>query len=162
MSATIAAALKKIAAYLITDKKALKFVGGVILGILIIIVMPIAAVLGIFSGDVDVNTDRLHEIIQEKKSVAMERWTEVEIAMTEAGYSKQQIQKAEVLFVLALQEKSEMAGFADTFVGCFADEQTDAELINAVNSAFGTSVSESDFTDAISGINSIEQEQESE
>ena len=43
MSATVAAALKKIAVYILTDKKALKVVGGIILGIIIIIIMPIVA-----------------------------------------------------------------------------------------------------------------------
>lgn len=36
MSATVAAALKKIAVYILTDKKALKVVGGIILGIIIL------------------------------------------------------------------------------------------------------------------------------
>ena len=53
MSATVAAALKKIAVYILTDKKALKVVGGIILGIIIIIIMPIVALLGIFTGSVD-------------------------------------------------------------------------------------------------------------
>ena len=44
MSATVAAALKKVAVYIFTDKKALKTVGGIVLGIIIIIVMPIVAV----------------------------------------------------------------------------------------------------------------------
>ena len=60
MSATVAAALKKIAVYILTDKKALKVVGGIILGIIIIIIMPIVALLGIFTGSVDIDTDRLH------------------------------------------------------------------------------------------------------
>ncbi len=36
MSATVAAALKKVAVYILTDKKALKTVGGIILSIIII------------------------------------------------------------------------------------------------------------------------------
>ena len=44
MSATVAAALKKIAVALLTDKKALKTIGGIVLGVLIIIIMPIVAV----------------------------------------------------------------------------------------------------------------------
>ena len=35
MSATVAAALKKIAVALLTDKKALKTIGGIVLGVLI-------------------------------------------------------------------------------------------------------------------------------
>ena len=41
MSATVGAALKKVAVYLLQDKKALKFVGGTVLVILIVILMPI-------------------------------------------------------------------------------------------------------------------------
>ena len=37
MSATVAAALKKIAVALLTDKKALKTVGGIVLGVLVIL-----------------------------------------------------------------------------------------------------------------------------
>lgn len=152
MSATVAAALKKIAVYLLTDKKALKFVGGVVLGILIIIIMPIAAILGMFNGSVNIDTNRLHQIIDEKESAFMEDWTEVETAMRDAGYTIQRIQEAEVLFVLVLQEYRETDGFADKLVGCFAAEQTDEQLINAVNAAFGTNLSVSDFTNAMSGI----------
>ena len=61
-----------------TDKKALKVVGGIMIGIIIIIIMPIVAILGIFTGSIDINTDRLHEMISEQQSVSMERWTEVE------------------------------------------------------------------------------------
>lgn len=39
MSATIGAALKKIAVALLTDKKVIKTIGGVVLGIIIIVVM---------------------------------------------------------------------------------------------------------------------------
>lgn len=39
MSATIGAALKKIAVALLTDKKVIKIIGGIIIGIIIIVVM---------------------------------------------------------------------------------------------------------------------------
>ena len=44
MSATVAAALKKIAVALLTDKRVLKVIGGIVLGIIIIIIMPIVAI----------------------------------------------------------------------------------------------------------------------
>lgn len=44
MSATIGAALKKIAVALLTDKKVIKTIGGIVIGIIIIVVMPIVAV----------------------------------------------------------------------------------------------------------------------
>lgn len=39
MSATIGAALKKIAVALLTDKKVIKTIGGIVIGIIIIVVM---------------------------------------------------------------------------------------------------------------------------
>ncbi|MFQ9737487.1 MAG: hypothetical protein ACLR06_07065 [Christensenellaceae bacterium] len=50
MTGAIAAALKKLAVYIGTDKKALKTVAGIVLGVVLLLVLPIAAVLGIFSG----------------------------------------------------------------------------------------------------------------
>ena len=154
MSATVAAALKKIAVYLATDKKALKAAGGIVLGIIIIIIMPIAAVLGIFTGSVDIDTGRLHEMISEQQSVSAERWAEVETAMTNAGYSAARKQEAQALFVYALYEYSESEGFVDKLVGCFKENQTDDELIDAVNAAFGTQISADDFADSMSGVRS--------
>lgn len=61
MSATVAAALKKAAVYIPTDKKALKTVLGIVLGVIIIIIMPILAVLGIFNGNIEIDTDRLQQ-----------------------------------------------------------------------------------------------------
>lgn len=151
MSATVGAALKKIAVFLLMDKRVFKIAGGIVLGIIIIIVMPIALLLGIFNGDVDMDTDRLHEIIAEKEAAVMEIWTEVETVMTDAGYWGQRLQEAKVLFVLALYEYSSMDDFAGTLAGCFAMEQTDEELITAVNAAFGTDIAVSDFTNAMAG-----------
>ena len=65
MGATVAAALKKIAVAILTNPKVLKTIGGIVLGILIIIIMPIVAVVSIFSGDVDIDYGRLDEIIVE-------------------------------------------------------------------------------------------------
>ena len=40
MSATIGASLKKIAVSLLTDKKVIKTIGGIIIGVIIIVIMP--------------------------------------------------------------------------------------------------------------------------
>lgn len=50
MSATIGAALKKIAVALLTDKKIMKTIGGIIIGIIIIVVMPIVAVVSVLTA----------------------------------------------------------------------------------------------------------------
>lgn len=149
MSATVAAALKKIAVYILTDKKALKVVGGIVLGIIIIIIMPIVALIGLFSGSIDIDTDRLHEMIAEQQSVAMESWTNVETAMTDAGYDTLRIHEAQTLFTFVLYDYASEPDFTAKLVGCFTAEQTDEELISAVNAAFGTNIVTADFTNAM-------------
>lgn len=149
MSATVAAALKKVAVYILTDKKALKVVGGIVLGIIIIIIMPIVALIGIFNGSVNIDTDRLHEMISEQQSVAMESWTKVETAMMNAGYDPLRIKEAQAVFTFALYDYASEPNFANKLVGCFTAEQTDAELIAAVNAAFGTNIVATDFTNVM-------------
>ena len=68
MSATVAAALKKIAVALLTNPKVIKTIGGVVLGIIIIIIMPIVAVVSIFNGDIEIDTDRLQTMVVENLS----------------------------------------------------------------------------------------------
>lgn len=149
MSATVGAALKKIATYILTDKKALKTVG-IILGIVIVIViMPIVAIIGLFNGSVDIDTDRLHQMIQNNQSAMAENWAKVETAMTNAGYDSMRIQEAQTLYVFALYDYVEESGFVTKFVGCFTAEQTDAELITNINSAFGTNIVVQDFTNTM-------------
>lgn len=69
MRATIGAALKKIAVALLTDKKVIKTIGGIVFGIIIIVVMPIITVVSIFNGSMDIDTDKLNQSIRANISV---------------------------------------------------------------------------------------------
>lgn len=163
MSATVAAALKKIVVAILTDKKARKVVLGIILGILIILVMPLAAIIAIFNGDINIDTNRLQTLVvqnlsaeeQAKLQRVEDLMYEIEDRMTEAGFDNQRVKEAQVLYVLALSDYSEADGFVDKLVGCFADGQTDAQLISAVNSAFGTNLSVDEFTKVMSAIRAV-------
>lgn len=84
VSATIGAALKKIAVALLTDKKVIKTIGGIVIGIIIIVVMPIIAVVSVFNGSMDIDTDKLNQSIQENISVEqMENLQLINDTMTE-------------------------------------------------------------------------------
>ena len=160
MSATVAAALKKIAVALLTDKKALKTIGGIILGILIIIFLPVAAILSIFNGNIVIDEARLQEIVvanmsaeQVQRLQAVENTMyAIDDSMTAAGFDDQRVREAQVLYVLALSDCSEQSSFVATLTGCFADEQSDADLISAVNSAFGKSIPAAEFTQVMATI----------
>lgn len=162
MSATIAAALKKVAVYVLTDKKALKTVLGIVLGAIIIIIMPIAAVVSIFNGNIEIDTNRLQTMIIENLSAeeqAKLQFVEdtmygIETAMKDAGHTGR-IKEAQVLYVLALSDKAHESDFISKLVGCFTVEQTDEQLIAAINSAFGTQLTAEDFGKVMGNIRSL-------
>lgn len=162
MSATVAAALKKIAVALLTDKKALKTIGGIVLGVLIIIIMPIVAVVSIFNGSIEIDTDRLQTMVVENLSVEEQAKLQavedtmyaIEDAMLAAGFPAR-VKEAQVLYVLALSDFADDNGFVEKLVGCFTAEQTDAQLISTVNAAFGTSLAPEDFTQVMQAIRAV-------
>lgn len=145
----VGAALKKVATYILTDKKALKVVGLIVGIILVIILLPIGALLAIFNGGIEIDTGRLDEIHQERQIQLVEIWESVESAMTDAGFDQTRIDEAQALFIFGLSEHVGEDGFADDLVSCFEEEQTDSELIDAVNAKFGTSIEVEDFQNAM-------------
>lgn len=162
MSATVAAALKKIAVYILTDKKALKTVLGIVLGIIIIIIMPIVAIVSIFNGNIKIDTDRLQTMVVENLSAeeqAKLQFVEdtmygIDTAMKDAGHTGR-IKEAQVLYVLALSDKAHESDFISKLVGCFTADQTDEQLIAAINSAFGTQLTAEDFGKVMGNIRSL-------
>lgn len=164
MSATVAAALKKLSAVVLSDKKNLKTAVGIIIGIIVIIVMPIAAVLSIFSGDMNIDTDRLQQMITESLTSEEEdnlKFIEdtmltLDEKMTAAGFPNR-VKEAQVLYVLELSDYSREDGFTDQLVDCFADNQTDEQLILAVNETFGTDINSEDFTKVMNDIRAKEE-----
>ena len=153
---TVGAALKKIAVALLTNPKVLKTVGGIVLGIIIIIIMPIVAVVSIFNGDVDIDYGRLDEIIvenmdesdRENLELSEGILAELETKMADAGF-EDRAEEAKTLYLLGLVDHGSEEGFSDTLVGCFVEEQTDEELIAAVNEAFGSAITLEDFARAM-------------
>ena len=161
MSATVGAALKKIAVSLLTDKKVLKVVGGIVLGIIIIIVMPIVAIVSIFNVTIEFDTAELQQMVEQNLSAeelaklqgVEDTMYAIEDAMTAAGYDWQKVREAQVLYTTALYEFSFEPDFVSKLVGCFAPDQTDEQLIAAVNAAFGTDIDAAEFTQLIVGVN---------
>ena len=163
MSVTVGAALKKIAVSILTDKKALKTVGGILLGIIILICLPVVAIVSILNGDIQFDEARLQQIVVQNLSAeekdrlkAVENTMyAIDNAMTVAGFDAQRVKEAQVLYVLALSDVTEEAEFVDKLVGCFAEGQTDSQLIAAVNTAFGTEIRAEDFSHVMSTIRAV-------
>lgn len=160
MSATVAAALKKIAVAVLTDKKLRRTVLGIVLGVIIIIIMPVAAVISLFNGDIEIDTDRLQTLVVEnlsaeekaKLQAVEDMMKAIEVAMTEKGFTAEKAKEAQVLYVLALSDYAEQTDFVSKLAGCFTEDQTDEQLIAAVNSAFGTELKTEDYSKIMNSI----------
>ena len=130
--ATVGAALKKIVAAILSNPRNWETIGGIILGIVIIVISPFAAVLGLLSGRIEVNTDRLTEIIDEnlteeqnsRLQMINDTMTEVEEKLNERDLSEYKVH-AEVLYLFFLVDKSEDENFVMDFVRCFRENSSD-------------------------------------
>ena len=141
--------LKKVASVVLSDKKGRKAVLMIVGIALVIIILPIIALLGIFSGGIDLGLNDINALVQEQQQVGESTLTAIEEQMLEAGYSELRVEEAQAVYLLALFDKGDEAQFVERLVGCFEEEQTDAELISAVNAEFGTAINYTEFTEAL-------------
>lgn len=156
----VAVVVKKAVVVVATDKKLRKIVLGIILGALIIIMLPIAVVMGLANQEIEIDVDRAQELIVENMSyedrqllLSIENtMNAIDDAMTDAGHSPSRVTEAQVLYILALSEQSTTDNFIERLVNCFALDQSDENLISRVNSTFGTNIVAQDFSNVMLGI----------
>ena len=141
--------IKKVASIVLSDKKGRKAVLMIIGIVLVIIILPIIALLGIFSGGIDLGLNNINALVQEQQQVGEATLVAIEEAMLDEGYSQLRVEEAQAVYLLALFDKSDEENFVERLVGCFEEEQTDAELIASVNAEFGTAITPSEFTEAL-------------
>ena len=141
--------IKKVASVVLSDKKGRKAVLMIIGIVLVIIILPIIALLGIFSGGIDLGLDDINSMVQEQQQVGEATLVAIEEAMLDEGYSQLRVEEAQAVYLLALFDKSDEENFVERLVGCFEEEQTDAELIASVNAEFGTAITPSEFTETL-------------
>lgn len=153
MAVPIIPILKKIGAAVLSNKKGRKTVLYIILTVTIIVMLPMIAVMGIFSNDVSIDTSEVEGIIQEREKIEAERHAEIERVMTDAGYEELKIREAQAIYSFALFNLSG-DDVAEKLTECFLAE-TDEELAEKINGAFYTAFS----VDEISAIlESVRQE----
>ena len=161
MSVTVGAALKKIAVALLSDKKTLKKAAMAILVVIVALFMPMAAIITVFSGTLKLDVGALQEQIAEEMSdgdrqmlqQVEDNMNAIQTALRDADMPSR-VREAQVLYILALYDHSDQPGFVPRLVGCFQPEQTDDQLIAAVNNAFGTSIVAEDFTKLVGNVRS--------
>ena len=150
----IAVVAKKAIQIVLTDKKLRKGFFMILGIILVIIIMPIVAVLGIFMGGFTIDMDRPRELLEQNISQATDQWDDVQTTLINNGHDVMTLREAEVLYAYVLYRYVHLDNFVSLFTGCFAAEQTDEQLISNVNAAFGTNIATQEFTDIMASIRS--------
>lgn len=153
MSAAIGAALKKIAVALLTDKRVLKTLGMAILVLIVALLLPLMAMMAILSGDIELDTGELMDRIEANLSASdlamlttiQDTMEAIDTALTDAEMPSR-VREAQALYIMALYDKSGSSNFVSRLVSCFWANQTDTQLINAVNSEFGTNIAVEEFS----------------
>lgn len=157
MWAAVGAALKKIAVSVLTSKKGLKIVGGIVLGLIIVVISPVLVIIALFGGyeksppDFFMNNvmDNLDEEQLGQIVLVGDTMSAIETKMIEAGYTEDDIEAANLIFTTTLCYYVSEENFVDRFVACFADNETDEDLINKVNTEFGTAIDVQEFKDIL-------------
>ena len=153
MSATLGAALKKIAVALLTDRRNWEKIAVALFAVLLLFLLPILSVEAIFQADMDWDSPELVFTVLEELDVGSLGFlensnnilTQLQTALKEAGFGFDEFRKAQALYWLALSPYAEEAGFIEKLVGCFAPDQTNEELVANVNAAFGTDIDPEEF-----------------
>lgn len=160
MSASAVAA--KAAAALLTNEKGRKTAGTILLVVLVVLLTPILAIAALFNSGFSFDSSALVEQVAAQMSAEEQARMEalnaegvaIENAMREAGFASRSTE-AEVLFLLALSDHMGEEDFVSRLVGCFAEDQTDTQLIAVVNAEFGASISVEDFSHVMDGVRSV-------
>ena len=162
MSVTVAAALKKVAAAVLTDKKAGKTVGSVVLAVILIAIFPIVGVTGALGSLGKADAAQLQAILAEnlsgneieKLQTFEDTMRAIESAMAEAGFASQ-TREAQAIYALLLSNDADDSGMIEKLVGCFSAEQTDEQLLANVYAAFGTEIPSKDFVKIMQRVRAV-------
>lgn len=154
MSATLGAALKKIAVALLADRRNWEKIGAVLLAVVLLVLLPVLSVEAIFRGDFDWDSPELVSAVLEDLDMESLGFletsnsvlTQLHEALKEASFGFEEFRKAQALYWLALSPYAEEANFIEKLVGCFAPNQPDEQLIGKVNAVFGTDIDPVEFS----------------
>ena len=139
--------LGRAALMVVTDKKTLQKVLTGILIVFIALFTPVIAAVEVLNSDFTIDADELETMLmshldESEKAQLQEMDSQIrklDNKMSSAGYGAR-TKEAEVLWLLALYGKPTDSKTADKLVKCFKEDQTDNQLVAAVNKTFGTNI----------------------
>lgn len=161
--AVSAATVAKITSAVASDKNARKVIGVIIGSVIGLLLIPLIAYMGIIGNmdSIEIDTNQVQQsIVQNMSAEEKAKLQHIEDVMTGISKecSKRKLKsivgkKAQAVYACAFYdvEKSDN-DFISKLVDCFEQAKDDNELLNMLNSAFGTNISAEDFSHLISVI----------
>ena len=161
--AVSAATVAKITSAVASDKNARKVIGIIIGSVIGLLLIPLIAYMGIIGNmdSIEIDTNQVQQsIVQNMSAEEKAKLQHVENVMNEISKecSKRKLKsivgkKAQAVYACAFYdvEKSDN-DFISKLVDCFEQAKDDNELLNMLNSAFGTNISAEDFSHLMSVI----------
>lgn len=161
--AVSAATVAKITSAVASDKNARKVIGTIIGSVIGLLLIPLIAYMGIIGSmdSIEIDTNQVQQsIVQNMSAEEKVKLQHIEDVMTGISKecSKRKLKsivgkKAQAVYACAFYdvEKSDN-DFISKLVDCFEQAKDDNELLNMLNSAFGTNISAEDFSHLMSVI----------
>lgn len=161
--AVSAATVAKITSAVASDKNARKVIGTIIGSVIGLLLIPLIAYMGIIGNmdSIEIDTNQVQQsIVQNMSAEEKAKLQHIEDVMTGISKecSKRKLKsivgkKAQAVYACAFYdvEKSDN-NFISKLVDCFEQAKSDNELLNMLNSAFGTNISAEDFSHLMSVI----------
>lgn len=161
--AVSAATVAKITSAVASDKNARKVIGVIIGSVIGLLLIPLIAYMGIIGNmdSIEIDTNQVQQsIVQNMSAEEKAKLQHIEDVMTGISKecSKRKLKsivgkKAQAVYACAFYdvEKSDN-DFISRLVDCFEQAKDDNELLNMLNSAFGTNISAEDFSHLMSVI----------
>lgn len=161
--AVSAATVAKITSAVASDKNAKKVIGIIIGSVIGLLLIPLIAYMGIIGNmdSIEIDTNQVQQsIVQNMSAEEKAKLQHIEDVMTGISKecSKRKLKnivnkKAQAVYACAFYdvEKSDN-DFISKLVDCFEQAKDDNELLNMLNSAFGTNISAEDFSHLMSVI----------
>lgn len=161
--AVSAATVAKITSAVASDKNARKVIGTIIGSVIGLLLIPLIAYMGIIGNmdSIEIDTNQVQQsIVQNMSAEEKAKLQHIEDVMTGISKecSKRKLKsivgkKAQAVYACAFYdvEKSDN-DFISKLVDCFEQAKNDDELLNMLNSAFGTNISAEDFSHLMSVI----------
>jgi len=154
------AAAAKAAVAVVKDPKLRNFVFGIILVVLLIVVAPIAVLLGISDVTTSLNLDdpdaqqQIIDRLSPEQRAALQTFEidllSIETKMADAGHGAR-VREAQMLYLAVLYKTAPTRSeWLTQLVDCFADDPDASTLVQRFNTTFGTEIGTEEFEQAMS------------